>query len=141
MRAWFAPACLLVALTLSRPAHADPDPWIAKDKALHFGVSAGIAAGSYAVSASFFEARGHALLTAGGVTLAIGACKELADLAGYGDPSWKDFVADIAGTAVGLAIAWSIDLLVRGVGDEHPLFVLPKRSSPAVIASPLRISF
>lgn len=140
MRAWFALAFLFV-LSFSRPARADNDPWFAKDKALHAGVSAGIAAGSYAISASLFDARGHALLAAGGVTLAIGAGKELVDLAGYGDPSWKDFVADVAGTVLGLALAWSIDLMVRGVSDEHPLFILPKRTSSAVVASPLHLSF
>jgi putative lipoprotein len=141
MRAWFALACLSIVLSVSRPALADNDPWLAKDKALHAGVSAGIAVGSYAISASVFESRGHALLAAGGVTLAIGAGKELIDLAGYGDPSWKDFVADIAGTFVGLALAWSIDLLVRGVSDEHPPFILPKRTSAAFVASPLTLSF
>ena len=88
-----AAAVLLVALgsLASSPAAAadpDPDPWLATDKKLHFGVSAGIAAASYAASAAVFDARGHALLVAGGVTLAVGAGKELLDLAGYGNPSW-----------------------------------------------------
>ena len=128
-----AAALLLVVLVLlaSPPAVAagpdpDPDPWLSSDKTLHFGVSVGIAAASYAASAAVFDARGHALLVAGGVTLAAGAGKELLDLAGYGTPSWKDFVADVAGTIVGLAVAWSVDLVVRGIGDRHPLFVVPR---------------
>jgi putative lipoprotein len=132
-RAHVVPLALLGALALSsptRPARAadpDPDPWIAKDKALHFSFSAVIAGTSYAAGAALFDARGHALLAAGGVTLAVGAGKELLDLAGYGDPSWKDFAADVAGTIVGLAIAWSIDLLVRGVDDRtQPLFTAPR---------------
>ena len=96
---------------------------------------------SYTASAAIFEARGHALLVAGGFTLAVGAGKELLDLAGWGDPSWRDFAADVAGTIVGLAIAWSVDLVIRGVGNEHPLFTLPHRPAPAVGASPLVISF
>ena len=126
-----ATAFLLTAL-VSSPASAagpDPDPWFSEDKTLHFGVSAGIGAVSYAASAAEFDARGHALLAAGGVTLAVGAGKELLDLAGYGTPSWKDFVADVAGTIVGLAVAWSIDLLVRGVSGRHPLFVAPRDAS------------
>lgn len=121
-------AAVLFGLVLRdpRPASAaDRDPWLAKDKALHFGVSAGIAGGAYAASAAIFEARGHALLTAAGITIAIGAGKEALDLAGYGTPSWKDFAADVAGTIVGLAVAWSVDLLVRGVGEERPLFRAP----------------
>ncbi len=115
---------------------ADPDPWIAKDKALHFGVSAGIAGATYAAGAAIFDARGHALLLGGGVTLAIGAGKELVDLAGYGDPSWKDFAADVAGTIVGLGLAWALDLAVRGVGDEHPLVGPPtvQSSRPSAFA-------
>lgn len=133
--------CLVTIVTASRFARADdPEPWIAKDKALHFGVSAGIAGGSYAIGAAVFDARGHALLAAGGVTLAVGAGKELLDLAGYGDPSWKDFVADIAGTVAGLALAWGIDLLVRGVDDEHPLLRAPQ-AAPRAVASPLVVSF
>ncbi len=120
-------AAVLVGLLLSsrEAAAADPDPWLAKDKALHFGISAGIAGGTYAASAAIFEARGHALLTAAGVTIAIGAGKEMLDLAGYGTPSWRDFAADVAGTIVGLAVAWSVDLLVRGIGEERPLFQAP----------------
>lgn len=138
----FASLCLSLLLFSRSGRAADPDPWLGKDKALHFGFSAGIAGGSYALSASIFDARGHALLAAGGVTLAIGAGKELLDLAGYGSPSWRDFVADIAGTLAGLAIAWSIDLLVRGV-DDPPLFRAPsepKRAS-ARLSTGLGFSF
>jgi len=116
----------MLASSPAAAADPDPDPWLATDKTLHFGVSAGIAAASYAASAAIFDARGHALLVAGGISLAAGAGKELLDLAGYGTPSWKDFVADMAGTVVGLAIAWSVDLLVRGVSDRHPLFLAPR---------------
>lgn len=134
----FACAGVLVALALSSSTTAraaDPDPWLGKDKALHFGISAGIAGVTYAAGTTIFEARGHALLLAGGVTLAIGAGKELLDLTGFGDPSWKDFAADAAGTIVGLAVAWSIDLAVRGTGTDHPLFVEPRSATrPAGLA-------
>ncbi|MBX3186344.1 MAG: hypothetical protein KF819_04980 [Labilithrix sp.] len=118
----------LALLIVSTPAtaRADDDPWIAGDKAAHFGVSAGIGAGSYALGAAIFDARGHALIFAGAVTLTAGGVKELADLAGAGVPSWKDFAWDAIGAVTGLAIAWSVDLLVRGVSDEHPLFRLPR---------------
>jgi putative lipoprotein len=118
---------LALALTTSRGLAADPDPWLGEDKALHFGVSAGLAGATYAAGAAIFDARGDALLLAGGVTFAVGAGKELLDLAGCGDPSWKDLAADAAGTIVGLAIAWSLDLAVRGANDERPLFAAPPK--------------
>ena len=136
-----ATVAALSFVLLARDAQAsDPDPWFGRDKALHFGVSGLIASGSYALSTAIFDARGHALLAAGGVTLAVGTGKELLDLAGYGDPSWKDFAADVAGTIVGLALAWSIDLLVRGVGNDHPLFLAPHEPARAA-STGLRIAF
>jgi putative lipoprotein len=132
------PSIAALAFLLARSssaAAADPDPWFGRDKALHFGVSAAIASGSYAVSAALFDARGHALLLAGGVTMAVGIGKETLDLAGYGDPSWKDLAADAAGMIVGLALSWSVDLLVRGVGDHHPLFVSPTTTDPPAVSS------
>ncbi|MBV9945280.1 MAG: hypothetical protein JOZ69_00340, partial [Myxococcales bacterium] len=77
---------------------SDPDPWLGRDKALHFDVSAGIAAATYAVSAGWLvDARWKALVIGGGVTLAAGAGKELVDATGWfgGDPSWKDFAWDV----------------------------------------------
>lgn len=135
----------MLAASPARAADPDPDPWLGTDKALHFGVSAGIAAGSYAASAAIFDARGHALLVAGGVTLAVGAGKEMLDLAGYGTPSWKDFVADVAGTIVGLAVAWGVDLLVRGVDEQHPLLRAPREptsaSRPSALSAPAGLTF
>jgi putative lipoprotein len=143
VKARIALSVLASTLAIGSPARAaDRDPWFGKDKALHFGVSAGIAATSYTAGAIVFDARGHALLAAGGFTLAVGAGKELLDLAGYGDPSWKDFVADVAGTIAGLAVAWSVDLLVRGVSDSQPLFRLPSHSSTtAAVSSPFVLTW
>ena len=61
----------MLAASPAAAADPDPDPWLGRDKALHFGVSAGIATASYAVSAAVFDARGHALLVAGGVSLGV----------------------------------------------------------------------
>lgn len=120
----------IVAAALPAAAEPpDPDPWIARDKALHFDASAGLAAASYAVTAGWLvDARWKALAIGGGVTLAAGAGKELLDLAGFGDPSWKDFACDAMGTAVGLAIAWGVDLLVGGVSSAHPALGAPSRA-------------
>jgi putative lipoprotein len=99
---------------------SDPDPWFGRDKALHFSVSAVIAAGTYTLAATQFQARYPPLLLGAGVTLAVGAAKEGADALGAGDPSWKDFTWDVAGMIVGLGVAWGLDLLIRGVSSAHP---------------------
>lgn len=119
-------------------ASSDPDPWFGKDKALHFGVSAGIAAGAYGISSTFVTPRYGRLLIGGGVAIAAGAGKELLDMTGFGDPSWKDFTWDVIGTVVGLGLAWSVDLLIGGVSDAHPLLgpphVMPPASSPSAFS-------
>jgi putative lipoprotein len=129
MRAALASLALLTTLTLSPSARAqDADPWFARDKALHFDVSAGIAAAGYGVSAGWLvDARWKALALGGGVALAAGAGKELLDLTHIdgGDPSWKDFTWDVIGTVAGLAIAWGMDLLLGGVNAQRPLFAAP----------------
>jgi len=122
-------AFLSASLAPSRAGAADDDPWTGTDKTVHFAASAGIAAGGYAVGTLAFDARGHALVLGGTLTLVIGAGKELADLAGAGTPSWKDFAWDAMGAVAGLAVAWGIDLLVRGVGERHPLFVAPAKTA------------
>lgn len=117
---------VVAALVTTSPAQAaDPDPWIAEDKALHAVASGALASATYAAGAALLDARGHALLAAAGITLAIGAGKEALDAAGVGHPSWRDFTWDCIGAAAGLALAWSVDLLVRGVGPRRPLFARP----------------
>jgi putative lipoprotein len=118
-----------ICVVAAAPARADEDPWTGTDKTLHFGVSAGIAAGSYTVGALLFDARRDALIFGGAIAITAGAAKELADLAGAGTPSWKDFTWDVMGTFTGLAVAWGIDLLVRGVSERRPLFVAPVRDA------------
>jgi putative lipoprotein len=130
-----AGAALVVVLALGRSAGAappepDPDPWFGQDKALHFAASSTIAAGGYAVGAALFDARGHALLFGGALAAAAGIGKEALDLTGFGDPSWRDLAWDGIGTFAGLAVAWGVDLLVRGVSSKRPLFVMPAAGTP-----------
>lgn len=122
-------ALVLAGLTLCSVARAqDDDPWLSRDKALHFDVSAGIAAAGYGVSAGWLvDARWKALAIGGGVALAAGAGKELLDATHVlgGDPSWRDFTWDVIGTVAGLAIAWGVDLLLGGVSAQQPLLASP----------------
>ncbi|HEX3696575.1 MAG TPA: hypothetical protein VH374_14425 [Polyangia bacterium] len=90
-------------------ADDDPDPWFGRDKALHFSASAFIAAGSYGVARVGLDDPRPCLLIAGSVALAAGAGKELYDLSGHGDASWRDLTWDAIGTATGLLVAWAVD--------------------------------
>jgi putative lipoprotein len=132
-----AAAALVAATAFTSVARADdPDPWVSRDKALHFDVSAGIAAAGYGVSAGWLvDARWKALAIGGGLSLAAGATKEIIDATGAfgGDPSWKDFTWDAIGVVAGLAIAWGVDLLLGGVDQAHPALGVPR--SDAVPAS------
>jgi putative lipoprotein len=112
--ALIAAFAIAAALTLS-PATAraaDPDPWFGPDKALHFGVSVGLAAGGYGVSAVVLDEKWQRALAGAGFSLTLGAGKELYDLTGHGDASWKDFTWDVVGTAVGVGIALLVDTAV-----------------------------
>ncbi|MES1172481.1 MAG: hypothetical protein ABUL77_04530 [Bacteroidota bacterium] len=107
-----AVAVVLAVLTAGPVARAaDPDPWFGQDKALHFGLSATIAAGGYGLAAVSTERRQTRFLVGGGLALAAGVGKELADAFGTGDASAKDLTWDVLGTATGLGVAWLIDWL------------------------------
>jgi putative lipoprotein len=117
-------------------SRADDDPWLSRDKALHFDVSAGLAAAGYGVSAGWLvDARWKSLAIGGGVAFAAGAAKELLDASGivHGDPSWKDLTWDAAGALAGAALAWSVDLLLGGVNREHPALAAPPPPAPAAL--------
>ena len=114
--------CLVVSglLVAGETRAQDADPWFGHDKVLHLTVSAGLAAGGYTAGAFAFDARYEALLAGGGLALAAGTAKEVADLAGWGHASWRDFTWDVIGTALGLGLTWGLDLAVRGVDRAHP---------------------
>ncbi len=102
--------CLaLLGFSRTAPA-APPDPWWGRDKALHFTVSVGLGAGGYAGSALWLDERWQRALAGAGFSLTLGAGKELYDLMGHGDASWRDFTWDVVGTAVGVGLAWLVDL-------------------------------
>jgi len=124
----------------ARASGGDPDPWLSRDKALHFDVSAGIAAAGYGASAAWLvDARWQALVLGGGLALAVGAGKEIVDATGLfgADPSWKDLAWDAIGAIAGLAIAWSVDLWLGGVDEAHPALGSPPTAAPAKPASAL----
>jgi putative lipoprotein len=110
----------LSALLLCSTASAsDADPWFGPDKALHFGFSVVLSAGGYAASSSFLDTRTERAVAGSAFSLTLGASKELWDLAGHGDPSWRDFTWDIVGTAVGVALAAGVDALASSKHDSQ----------------------
>ncbi|MEP7122712.1 MAG: hypothetical protein ABJE95_17440 [Byssovorax sp.] len=121
MRASLLAAAPLAAALLLAPssAHAAPpapalDPWFGPDKALHFTLSSVIAAGGYGMTSLFSDRLATRIAFGAGLGVTVGAAKELWDLSGHGDPSWKDFTWDVLGTAVGVGIAITFDLAMRG---------------------------
>jgi putative lipoprotein len=95
---------------------ADPDPWFGRDKALHFGATATLASGGYGAAALFTDDRTTRWLAGGSLAMAAGAGKELWDLSGHGDASWRDLAWDAMGTATGLVVASFIDWLIHRSG-------------------------
>jgi putative lipoprotein len=119
----------LTCLAFACPARAtDPDPWWGKDKALHFTVSIGLGAGGYAASAVWLGERWQRAVAGAGFSLTLGAGKELYDLTGHGDASWRDFTWDVAGTAVGVGLACLLDLVLFPRATRH---ADPARMAPA----------
>jgi putative lipoprotein len=103
----------LSALLTAAPARAtEEDPWWGRDKALHFGVSAGLGASGYAVSSLALDSRLERAAAGAAFSLTLGAGKELYDLSGGGDASWKDLTWDVAGTSVGVGLALLVDLII-----------------------------
>lgn len=111
--AWPLAAALLLAPHAARAAPPDPDPWFGPDKAAHFTLSAFIGAGGYGTTALFDDRLAARIAFGTGLGVVVGAGKELWDLTGHGDPSWKDFTWDVIGSVVGVGIAVTIDLAVH----------------------------
>ena len=103
-------ASVLALASWARPCAAD-DAWFGPDKALHFGFSLALSAGGYAASSSFVHEPWQRAIVGSAFALSLGAAKEGYDALSGGDPSWRDFAWDAAGTTVGVGIAFSIDSL------------------------------
>jgi putative lipoprotein len=120
---------LLATALLAAPAHAaDPDPWFGHDKKLHFEVSAALASGGYGAASFVTDDRRARLAVGGGFAFSIGVAKELWDLSGHGDASWRDLTWDAVGTVTGLALAYAVDWAAQRTrtwlagrrADPHP---------------------
>jgi len=94
---------------------ADADPWFGPDKALHFEAAGSLAVVGYAGAAMITTSR-PARATAGlALGLGAGIGKELWDLDGHGDASWRDLTWDLIGAATGVLVAASFDWAVHRI--------------------------
>src|SRR5688500_13599201 len=108
--------CLSLLMPLSargeEPEVPSGDDWFGQDKALHYGVSVGLAGAGYAGGAFLFEAPEARWLAGAGVALGAGLAKELYGAGRGSFFSFKDLTWDVLGTATGLALSWAIDRLL-----------------------------
>ncbi len=112
-------ACALVLLLSRAQQAAAQDAWFGADKALHFSVSAGLAGGGYALAVPLVEAPWARATIGASFALTLGIAKELYDLSGAGDASWRDLTWDVIGTATGVLIALGIEWLVEVLSDNE----------------------
>jgi putative lipoprotein len=111
-KAWRALVLAGVALLMTSEARAqqrDTDPWFGQDKALHFAASATIAAVAYGGAALKTDDRPTRIAAAVTIALGAGVLKEVWDLTGHGDASWRDLTWDVVGTTTGVLFAYAID--------------------------------
>lgn len=116
MSRWARAAALTLLVAFATPGPASAQ-LLRRDDRLHLGLSSLIAFGAYGVVALFDERESLRVGVGAAVALAAGIAKELWDLSGRGDPSWRDLGFDLIGTGVGLLAGWLLGLLVRHVRD------------------------
>ncbi|MBI5544546.1 MAG: hypothetical protein HY901_11695 [Deltaproteobacteria bacterium] len=126
------PAALAASITFlaGAPASAsssDADSWTGPDKALHFCASALIASVGYQATALASDDHRTRIALGAGLALTAGVAKELWDLTGRGDPSWKDMTWDLVGTATAVLLTWADDRLFL----SHPAPERTTRAAPA----------
>ena len=118
---------LLLSLTttwaaprIARADSANADPWFGRDKLLHFAASGSLSVVGYANASMLTESR--PLRVGAGAALAVGAgvAKELWDLDGHGDPSWRDLSWDLLGAATGLLVSVGVDWAVHRMFQPPP---------------------
>ncbi len=111
-----AVVCLSLLVPLSargaEPGIPSGDDWFGQDKALHYGVSVGLAGAGYAGGALLFDTPEARWLSGAGVALGAGVAKELYDAGRGSFFSFKDLTWDVLGTASGLALSWAVDRLL-----------------------------
>lgn len=109
-QAWLALALTALAAGMPDDARAE-DRWWGADKGMHFGASLVITAGGHAVSGLWLDETWQRAVAGASLGLGAGVGKELWDLAGHGDPSWRDLTWDVVGVATGTGLALLVEAL------------------------------
>lgn len=110
-----------VAMLLASKVRAqETDPWFGRDKALHFAASASLATVTYAGTSLVTDDRLTRIVAAATVALAAGVIKEVWDLTGHGDASWRDLTWDVVGTTTGVLFAYGIDWAIARLRSPSP---------------------
>jgi uncharacterized protein YfiM (DUF2279 family) len=94
---------------------AEGDAWFGPDKALHFEAAGSLALVGYAGAAMITTSRPARAGAAGALAVGAGVAKELWDLDGHGDASWRDLTWDLVGATSGVLAAVAIDWAVHRI--------------------------
>lgn len=105
-------ATALCFACVPRAAVAQSDPWLGRDKALHFGASFALAGGGYAGTSLLSPSPTVRATSGAAIALGAGIAKEVYDRYAGGHPSWRDLTWDAVGTATGVLTAWLLDRYV-----------------------------
>ena len=99
------------------PRADEADPWFGPDKVLHLEAAGSLAIVGYAGAAMNTTDRPTRAGVGAGLAVGAGIGKELWDLDGHGDPSWRDLTWDVIGAATGVLVAFAIDWSVHRIFD------------------------
>jgi len=112
----------LVALAMPASAAraADPDPWFGRDKLLHFSAAGSQAVVGYANAEMWTGSRPARAVAGGALAVSAGVAKELWDLDGHGDASWRDLGWDLLGAATGVLVSAGVDWAVNRIFHPTP---------------------
>jgi|SRR5450631_56459 len=121
------PLSLLVSLTTTladprvvRAESANADPWFGRDKLLHFAASGSLAVIGYANASMLTENRPVRIGAGAALAVGAGVAKELWDLDGHGDASWRDLSWDLIGAATGLLVSVGVDWAIHQIFRPAP---------------------
>jgi putative lipoprotein len=116
-------ASLTATLAGPRVACADSanaDPWFGRDKLIHFSASGSLAVVGYAGASMLTENRPTRIGAGAALAVSAGVAKELWDLDGHGDASWRDLSWDLIGAATGLLVSVGVDWAVHRMFRPPP---------------------
>jgi len=115
-----AALALLTASAAVRAETADADPWFGRDKLLHFSAAGSLAVVGYAGASMLTESRPARAGTGAALAVGAGVAKELWDLDGHGDASWRDLSWDLIGAATGVLLSVGVDWAVHRMFHPPP---------------------